>query len=351
MKKRKPEPIVGDPNDPHGFPVLIAEYCEQAAVHGFSRHTVKMKRSCLSTLARWLAERGVGRPAEVTRPMLEAYQRALFHRRKASGGPLSFSTQALHLGAARSFFEWLLGANRILADPAASLRPPRQSRRLPRAVLSAPEAERILALPDLSTPLGLRDRAMLELLYATGVRRAELSALATFDLDLERRALMVREGKGRKDRMIPTGERAALWCERYLDEARPELAREPDNGVLFLSVTGLAVHPEELSRLVSAYVRESGVGKPGSCHLFRHTMATLMLEGGADIRYVQQMLGHSNIASTQIYTRVSLRKLEAVHAASHPGAANEAHGAGDGAEEGTRQMGGQTGPLEEAPGL
>ena len=334
MKKRMPEPIVGDPDDPHGFPALIAEYCEQAAVHGFSRHTLKLKRSALRMLARWLAERGVGRPAEVTRPMLEAYQRALFHRRKAGGGPLAFSTQAQHLGAVRSFFEWLAKGNRILADPAASLRSPRESKRLPRAVLSASEAERILALPDLSAPLGLRDRAILELLYATGVRRAELCALALFDLDLERRALMVREGKGRKDRMIPTGERAALWCERYLSEARPELAREPDVGALFLSVTGLAVHPEDLSRLVSAYVRDSGVGKPGSCHLFRHTMATLMLEGGADIRYVQQMLGHVDLASTQIYTRVSLRKLEAVHAASHPGAGKGARGGRTEDEEG-----------------
>jgi integrase/recombinase XerD len=162
---------------------------------------------------------------------------------------------------------------------------------------------------------------------------------------------MVREGKGRKDRMIPTGERAAVWCERYLEEARPELAPEPDNGVLFLTVTGLRIHIENLSRLIASYVRDSGIGKPGSCHLFRHTMATLMLEGGADIRYVQQMLGHADISSTQIYTRVSLRALEAVHSATHPGAANEAHGARTDTEEGAGELGEQTGPLEEAPGL
>jgi len=331
-----PEPIVGDQSDPHGFPALIVEYCEQTAVHGFSRHTVKARRTALARLARWLAERGVSRPAEVTKPMLDAYQRALFHRRKADGSPLAFSSQAQLLGAVRSFFEWLARENRILADPAASLELPQEAKRLPRAVLSAGEAERILALPDLTTPLGLRDRAMLELLYATGVRRAELTALAVFDLDVERRALMIREGKGRKDRMIPTGERAAVWCERYLEEARPELERE-ENGVLFLTVTGLAIHPENLSRLVGSYVRESGVGKPGSCHLFRHTMATLMLEGGADIRYVQQMLGHSDLASTQIYTRVSLRKLEAVHSASHPGARNGARGGGEDKQKGEEE--------------
>jgi len=324
--KRLPEPIAGDPSDPHGFPVLIAEFCEWMQIHAYSRHTVKAKRAGLAMLASWLAERSVTRPAEVTKPMLGAYQRSLFHRRKEDGDPLAFSTQAQRLNAVRSFFEWLVRNNRVLQDPAAALELPQRAKRLPRAVLSASEAERILALPDLARPLGLRDRAMMELLYATGVRRAELANLAVFDLDIERRALMVREGKGRKDRMIPTGERAAVWCERYLAEARPELAPEPDNGVLFLTVTGLKIHIENLSRLIASYVRDSGIGKPGSCHLFRHTMATLMLEGGADIRYVQQMLGHADIASTQIYTRVSLRTLKAVHSATHPGAGNKPRG-------------------------
>ncbi len=339
MARRMPEPIAGDPSDPHGFPALVAEYCEQLSVHAYSRHTVKAKRAGLAMLAGWLAERGVTRPAEVSKPMLDAYQRSLFHRRKADGDPLAFSTQAQRLGAVRSFFAWLARENRILQDPAAALELPSEARRLPRAVLSASEAERILALPDLARPLGLRDRAMMELFYATGVRRAELANLAVFDLDIERRALMVREGKGRKDRMIPTGERAAVWCERYLAEARPELAPQPDSGVLFLTVTGLKIHIENLSRLIAAYVRDSGVGKPGSCHLFRHTMATLMLEGGADIRYVQQMLGHADISSTQIYTRVSLRKLEAVHSASHPGAANEPRRGRGGAEGGAGKIG------------
>ncbi len=259
--------------------------------------------------------------------MLEGYQRSLFHARKEDGSPLAFSTQAQRLGAVRTFFEWLVRNNRILHDPAAGLELPRPGQRLPRAVLSVAEVERIMAVPDLETPLGLRDRAMLELLYATGVRRAELSNLAVFDLDVERRALMVREGKGRKDRMIPTGERAVVWCERYLAEARPELVGQSHNGFLFLTVTGQKIYTENLSRHVTSYIRRSGVAKPGSCHLFRHTMATLMLEGGADIRYVQQMLGHTDISSTQIYTRVSLRALEAVHSATHPGAGNEPRGA------------------------
>jgi integrase/recombinase XerD len=202
-------------------------------------------------------------------------------------------------------------------------------------VLTASEAERVLAVPDLGEPLGLRDRAMLEVLYATGVRRSELAGLTVFDLDSERRTLAVRQGKGRKDRMIPLGERAAAWTARYQADARPALATEPDDGTLFLTVDGTAFTPNRLTQLVRGYVRRAAIGKQGACHLFRHTMATLMLEGGADIRFIQQMLGHADISTTQIYTQVSLRQLVAIHTATHPGARNQPRrdrGAAGGAE-------------------
>jgi integrase len=174
----------------------------------------------------------------------------------------------------------------------------------------------------LADPLGLHDRVMLELFYATGLRRSELTRLRVFDLDIERLTLAVRQGKGRKDRMIPTGERAAAWAARYLADTRPRLAVEPDDGILFLTVDGTPFSPDRLTGLVADYVKRSGVGKPGACHLFRHTMATLMLEGGADIRFIQQMLGHADISTTQIYTEVSLRQLRAIHTATHPAAQN-----------------------------
>ncbi len=164
---------------------------------------------------------------------------------------------------------------------------------------------------------------MLELFYAAGLRRSELTRLRVFDLDVELRlTLAVRQGKRRKDRMIPTGERAAAWAARYLNDIRPKLAVEPDDGILFLTVDGTIFSQDRLTGLVSDYVKRSGLGKPGACHLFRQTMATLMLEGGADIRFIQQMLGHADISTTQIYTQVSLRQLRAIHAATHPGAQN-----------------------------
>jgi integrase/recombinase XerD len=184
------------------------------------------------------------------------------------------------------------------------------------------EAEAVLAQPDLSTPVGVRDRAMLETFYGTGIRRAELARLNWRDLDIDRKTLMVRQGKGRKDRMVPIGPRAIAWIERYLVDVRPRFASEPDDGILFLTVDGTPFSLDRLTQLVRDYVKASGVDKEGACHLFRHTLATLMLEGGADIRYIQAMLGHAELSTTQIYTQVSIRALQAVHAATFPAASN-----------------------------
>lgn len=197
---------------------------------------------------------------------------------------------------------------------------PRREKRLPRQVLTASEAEAVLNQVDVFDPLGLRDRAILETLYSTGMRRMELIGLKVYDLDMERGTVMIRQGKGRKDRMVPIGERAVLWIRKYLADVRPSFATEPDNGTLFFTNYGESIKPNRLSDIVAHYVGEANIGKRGSCHLFRHTMATLMLEHGADIRFIQQMLGHADLSTTQIYTQVSIRKLKEIHAKTHPSA-------------------------------
>jgi integrase/recombinase XerD len=158
----------------------------------------------------------------------------------------------------------------------------------------------------------------MEVLYSTGVRRMELANLKLTDLDYERGTAMVRQGKGRKDRMVPIGDRALAWVRKYVDEARGDFALAPDEGAVFLTLQGLKFDPDSLTSLMSDYIRASGVGKGGSCHLFRHTMATLMLENGADVRVIQEILGHANLETTQIYTRVSIRHLKDVHTLTHP---------------------------------
>lgn len=170
------------------------------------------------------------------------------------------------------------------------------------------------------TALGLRDRAMLEVFYSSGIRRNELVHLEVFDVDAERGTLFVHHGKGGKERVVPLGERAGRWVEKYREDARPKLLVDAHEVTLFLTQFGEPLDDDYLSTLVARYIDEANLGKKkGSCHTLRHSMATAMLENGADIRHIQVMLGHAKITTTEIYTLVSIRKLIDVHAATHPG--------------------------------
>jgi integrase/recombinase XerD len=229
---KTPARIPGDMRDPRGFVRMVGEFETWMGVHGYSVATIENRRRMLSFFVVWLDERGVTRPADVTRAMVERYQRWLFHYRKTDGDPLTFRSQAQRLLAIRAFYKWAAKDRKVLYNPAAELELPKVERRLPRAALTASEAELVLAVPDVSTSVGLRDRAMLEVLYSTGIRRAELAGLHLHDIDIERRTLLVRQGKGKKDRLIPIGGRALDWIDRYLLTARPGLAAEPDDGVL-----------------------------------------------------------------------------------------------------------------------
>ncbi len=304
--------------DPEGFERRLGEYTEWLLVNHFSEVTARRRGEYLRHLIAWAAERGITRPQEVTKPVLERYQATLYHYRKKNGEPLSLASQRSFLTSLKGFFKWLARSNHLLYNPASEILLPRLSRRLPKHVLSAPEAERVLAVPDAGSPLGLRDRAMLETLYSTGLRRMELGALKLYDLDRDRGTLMVREGKGRSQRVIPIGERALQWVEKYLSEVRPGLVVPPDEGYLFLTHHGNRFEISSLTEMVRVFVERSGIGKKGSVHLFRHTMATLMLEGGADVRFVQAMLGHAKLDTTQIYTHVAIGKLKEVHTMAHP---------------------------------
>lgn len=299
---------------------LLEDYIRHLEVKGFTGDTRSVRRVHLYLFERWAAERGLVEPVEITRPVLERYQRYLFHYRKKDGRPLSFGSQHARLSALRMWFKWATRQNYLLHNPASEIELPRLSKPLPR-VLSAPEAETILQQPDVADPVGLRDRAMLETFYSTGMRRTELVNLKLYDIDREAGIVTIREGKGRKDRVIPIGERAVAWLDKYLDESRPRLVVEPDDMTVFLTAQGEPFSRNSLSLIIREYVESANIGKRGACHLFRHTMATLMLEGGADIRFIQQMLGHARLDTTQIYTHVSIRMLKQIHSATHPAAA------------------------------
>jgi integrase/recombinase XerD len=299
---------------------LIASHIAWMRVKSYSDDTVRDRLYSLGYFQRWCADRGITRPSEVTKPIVERYQRFLFLQRKKSGQPLSAVTQHDRLTAVQSFFRYLARQNFILSNPASDLEKPRVPQRLPRNVLSIQEVERVIAQVNLDAPMGLRDRAILETLYSTGMRRKELAKLGVFDVDFERGTVMIREGKWKKDRIVPIGERALKWVEKYLYDQRPNLVLEPDPGNLFLGQFGEPLAPGWLTSRVSKLVHDAGLSKQGGCHLFRHTMATLMLEGGADVRFIQEMLGHATLQATQVYTRVSIKKLKEIHTVTHPGA-------------------------------
>jgi integrase/recombinase XerD len=281
---------------------------------------VVARRSHIGFFLQWCRERGLAEPADITRPVLERYQRHLFHYRKKNGEPLSFRSQHSRLVPLRVWFRWMARENHILHNPASEIELPRLGRALPKNILSAQEMELVLAQPDIHDAIGLRDRAVLEVLYSTGLRRLEIINLKLYDLQLDRELLLVRQGKGNKDRYVPIGQRAIAWLEKYVREARPQFAAEPDDMTVFLTAQGEPISRDHLTWTVRTHIVAANIGKVGACHLLRHTMATLMHENGADIRFVQQMLGHEDIKTTQIYTQVAIRTLQQIHAATHPAA-------------------------------
>ena len=314
-KTRKPQAAPRTPME-----LLMYEHLDALRVRGYSEFTVKNRLVHIGFFIEWAYEHGLREPIEVTRPVLERYQRYLFFYRKKNGEPLTFRSQHARLVPLRVWFRWMTRQNHILHNPASEIDLPRLGRTLPKTILSVEEVERIMTLCEVEEPIGLRDRAILETIYATGLRRLEVVRLKLFDLQLDRGLILVNQGKGKKDRYVPIGERAAAWLRKYIAEARPQLAIEPDDFTAFLTADGEPFSRDHLTYVVKERIDAAKTGKGGACHLLRHCMATHMHENGADIRFIKQILGHEDIKTTQIYTQVALRALQQVYAATHPAA-------------------------------
>lgn len=264
----------------------------------------------------WLGAQGVelcaARPSD-----LAAYQSALYAARKPDGKPYASGSQANRLKGVKSFYRFLFRRGYVLLDPAASLEMPRLDQRLPRVILTTDEVVRILEAPERTTALGLRDRAVLEVLYATGIRASELAQLAVEDVDTQERLLRVVLGKGRKDRNVPLTRKAAQAALRYLLSARAKLVHERTTR-LFLTSQGHPLNRARVNELVRHWTKQAHVKKHVTCHTFRHTLATHLLKGRADIRHIQMLLGHSSLATTERYTRVEISDLKDVIVRAHP---------------------------------
>jgi integrase/recombinase XerD len=320
MRTRDPEQRGGraGPSSSAGDPFSLSALAESWFRHLEALHrSTEGKKNDLRPFLAWAHERDITHPEQVTRSKLESYQRWLYRYRKSNGKPLGISTQRNRITTIKHLFAWIGKQRLIEANPAADLELPRPEHRLPVEALSRSQVEAVLSVPEIADALGLRDRAMLELFYSSGIRRSELARLELADLNHEKQVMRVR-GKGNKDRVVPFGNRALHWVARYLDEVRPLLTQKPDEPALFLTGYGDAFNPEVISRKVSRYIRQADINRTGGPHLLRHTCATHMLEGGADIRYIQQLLGHAKLETTAIYTHVSIQELQAVHARCHP---------------------------------
>ena len=297
---------------------LLNQHLTALRVKGCSQYTVRNRLVHIRMFLRWCADNHVEDVSQITLKTLESYQRHIAEYRKPNGEPLTITSQHARLVPLRVWFRWMAKQRYTKTNPATDLELPRLGRMLPRNILSADEVERVLRQPCLTTAIGLRDRAILEVFYSTGIRRLELGHLKLADVHFDRGLLLVREGKGGRDRYVPIGGRAMRWLRRYIGRSRPELNCRSDEDTVFLSREGKAISRDQLSWIARKYVTAAQLGKSGSCHLFRHSMATLMHENGADIRFVQQMLGHADIKTTQIYTQVAIPTLQRVHAQTHP---------------------------------
>jgi integrase/recombinase XerD len=326
-KPAGPTRYAGNVDTQGGFRAYLIDFIDWMQAMHYSVYSVKGRRIELGYFVEWCEERGLQRPDDITRAILERYRQHVFHyRRKDNGMPLSFQTQHKRLISVRMFFQWLTRQHHLLYNPASELELPRQEQRLPRHILTVAEVEQVLNAANAGEPagLGVRDRAMMETLYSTGMRRGELVALRIDDVDIVRGTVMIRQGKGKKDRMIPVGNRAVAWIEKYLYVVRPNYIDGEDNGYLFLAKHGEPMSGKQLSGVVKKAIERAALDRfvnthpNAACHLFRHACATHMLENGADIRYIQALLGHADLSTTEVYTRVSIVQLKAVHEKTHP---------------------------------
>ena len=276
---------------------------------GLAPNTLAAYRRDLTLLADWLDGDG-GRPlSEASETDLRRYALA----RHAGSAPTSTNRR---LTVFKRFFRWAVRERLVEADPTLKLASARQPLRVPKT-LSEAQVEALLGAPDVATPLGLRDRAMLELLYASGLRVSELVLLKTVNVSFAEGALRVT-GKGAKERLVPFGEEALAWIERYVAEARPAILGRRTSDALFVTGRGGPMTRQMFWKLLKAHARVAGIVAPLSPHTLRHAFATHLLNHGADLRAVQMLLGHADIATTTIYTHVARERLKQLHAQHHP---------------------------------
>lgn len=294
------------------------KYRQHLAVIRYASETIKRYIYFLNRFFAWLEAQGITAIGGVTKEHIQDYQTHLYETVNSRGEPNSVFHQNNTLKALKGFFSYLAEQNYLVSDPSRDVSYARTPKRLPRSILTGPEAKKIVHAPNTKTATGYRDRAIIEVFYSTGIRRNELISLELSDVDYHEGLVRVNSGKGNKDRVVPIGKIACRYIENYVKGVRPMLVKDPTDNHLFLTINGTKISENRVWQLIKTYSKKTKIKKNITTHTFRHTCATLMLKNKANIRHIQELLGHSSLEATQVYTRVSITDLKEVHSKCHP---------------------------------
>jgi integrase/recombinase XerD len=297
---------------------LIARFIRDLEVRNYSARYIGELPYTLKIFERYLGERQVTDVERVTTAFLNDFQHWLFYQPVKTGGPRSVSSQNRTLGAVKTFFKFIKRDGYLVHDPAAAIEYGREPDALPRNVLTPQEAKKIIESIDTSTARGYRDRTIMEVFYSTGIRRNELLGLTVADVNLEEELLRINRGKGGKDRVVPLSGVACKFLESYIKGVRPEWAGKTGTDRLFLSWRGRPLDGNTLRLLVKAHAQRARVKKRMTCHVWRHTCATHLLKNNANLRHVQEILGHRLLSTTERYLHLTITDLKEAHRKFHP---------------------------------
>lgn len=301
----------------HSLSESAAQYITTLTVRNHAERTVSEQQRKLNRFLSFLEENKIQYPDEITREHILRYQTELYQYVNHRGRPNTIAYQNGMLGVVKSFMRFLKERDLIITDPTCNVPYAKEPKKLPKGILTPSEARKIINTPDTKSIIGYRDRTILEVLYTTGIRKEEVNTLTLNDVDYNDGLLRVT-GKGKKDRVVPLGRIACRYLENYIKSVRPEQVKNPGNHALFLSCKGNRLSKNVIWNLVKKYAKKAGIKKNVHPHTFRHTCATALLKNKADIRAVQELLGHDSLESTQIYTRLTIRDLKEVHSRCHP---------------------------------
>jgi integrase/recombinase XerD len=293
--------------------VTINEFIAHLKARGYAHATIESYTSNIGQFGRYLQQRDLDSLKKVTPEVIDQY------RQTVMGQSIAAESKALKIRPVKRLFEYLADNHRLLVNPTEGIVETSRKNRKIGTVLTVEEVQRLLAQPDLSCKTGIRNRAIMAVLYATGIRKNELLSLKTDDADLKENALYVRKGKGGKERVVPMGKSAARHLAGYLGKVRPVYIRKrSDERALFVNRFGAALSGGSIQAFLTKYRLAAAIAKPVSPHTLRRSCATHLLQQGADIRYIQQLLGHKHLSTTQMYTKVAPMDVKATHDRTHP---------------------------------